>query len=70
MWAGQGAQEVQVDGAEGSDRPVGAAAEDELVCDGQAGGLGRLQTDRWTDMGAGPQRNETLTKRRNYSDKM
>lgn len=46
--AGQSAEEVQVDGAEGSNRPIGASAEDELLCDGQTGGLGRL-TDRWTD---------------------
>lgn len=49
VWAGQSAEEVQVDGTEGSDRPVGAAAEDELIRDRQTGGLGRLETETWKD---------------------
>lgn len=44
VWAGQGAQEVQVGGAEGSNRPIGAAAEDEVISDAQTGGLSRLRT--------------------------
>jgi len=46
VWAGQSAEEVQVDGAEGSNRPVRTTTEDQLVCDRQTGGLGRLRTDR------------------------
>lgn len=44
VWAGQGAQEVQVGGAEGSNRPIGATTEDEVISDAQTGGLRRLRT--------------------------
>lgn len=48
MWAGHCAQEVEVGWAEGSDHPVGAATEDEAVGDGEAGGLGGLETHTHT----------------------
>jgi len=44
--AGQSAKEVQVDRTEGSNCPIRTTTEDELICDGQTGGLGRLRTDR------------------------
>ena len=46
VWAGQSAEEVQVDGAENSNRPVRATTEDQLIRDRQTGGLRRLRTDR------------------------
>ncbi len=48
VWVGQSAQEVQADRAESSNCPVRTAAEDQLVCDGQTGGLRRLRTYRTT----------------------
>lgn len=43
MWAGQSAQEVKVNGTERSYDPVRAAAENQLLCDGQTGGLTHLR---------------------------
>lgn len=45
VWAGQSAPEVQVDGAEGSNGAVGTTAEDQVVRDGQTGGLRHLETE-------------------------
>lgn len=44
VWAGKSAEEVQVDGTESSNGPIGTTTEDQLVCDGQTGGLRRLRT--------------------------
>lgn len=49
VWAGQIAEEVQVDGAESSDSPIRTTTEDQLVSDGQTGGLRRLRTGRQVD---------------------
>lgn len=49
MGAWQSADEVQVDGTEGSHRPVRTTTEDELLSDGQTGGLRRLETHRQMD---------------------
>ena len=43
--AGQRAAEVQVSGAESSDGPGRTTTEDQVLRDGQTGGLGHLQTD-------------------------
>lgn len=74
VWAGQGAAEVQVGGAESSDGSVGTATEDQVLCDGQTGGLRHLETDaalgqgrgqhgwmdRWMDGWMGGWRNEVM----------
>lgn len=45
VWAGQSAPEVQIDGAEGSNGPIGATTEDQVIRDGQTGGLRHLETE-------------------------
>lgn len=45
VWAGQSAPEVQVDGAEGSNGPIGTTTEDQVIRDGQTGGLRHLETE-------------------------
>lgn len=42
VWAGQSAPEVQIDGAEGSNGPIGTTTEDQVIHDGQTGGLRHL----------------------------
>lgn len=45
VWAGQRAAEVQVNGAERSNGPVRTSTEDQVLRQGQTGGLGHLGTD-------------------------
>lgn len=58
VWAGQRAAEVQVSGAESSNGPVRTTTEDQVLRDGQTGGLRHLEADA-----ALGQRSPTKTRR-------